>query len=74
MLRDRDNDKRSGSNCAVSYSGGWWHNDCFNAKLTGQHTATRENIGGKSIRYYHGGERGTSGDSWAEAEMLLVPN
>ncbi|XP_062571258.1 fibroleukin-like [Saccostrea cucullata] len=33
--QDRDNDRRSWDNCAASYRGGWWFNDCFNAFLNG---------------------------------------
>ena len=31
---DKDNDKSSG-NCASSWRGGWWYNDCAQGKLTG---------------------------------------
>jgi len=72
--KDRDQDKWS-KKCAQSYTGGFWYNACAPAHLTGMHTKTRSQIGGnKQLYYYYGGERGRTADSWAEAEMLLLPN
>jgi len=71
--RDRDQDKYS-LNCAQLYGGGWWHNACSLVRLTGQHTDTKTTIDQwKQISYFYGGARGNTGDSWKEAEMLLVP-
>ena len=45
----------------------------------GQHTRTREQVGGekhKQIVYWNGGDRAPpslSMDSWKEAQMMLVP-
>ena len=32
---NKDNDNNSG-NCATSYRGGWWYNNCAQGKLTGE--------------------------------------
>jgi len=75
--RDRDS-RYHWYHCAKRHTGGWWYVGCGLTHLTGQHTKTRATIGGglqnKQIFYYHGGERGNTYDSWAEAEMVLVPN
>ena len=73
--RDRDQYRWSDYHCAKRLTGGWWYAWCTNVHLTGQHTDRRTTISGdKQIYYYHGGERGDTKDSWAEAEMMLVPN
>ena len=33
---DRDNDE-SGSNCAATYKGAWWHRNCYHANLNNPH-------------------------------------
>jgi len=71
--KDRDQDTKGG-NCAQDRTGGWWYHSCTHAHLTGMHTETKSQIGLKQICYYYGGERGNTDDSWAEAEMLLLPN
>jgi len=73
--RDRDQYRWSDYHCAKRLTGGWWYAWCTNVHITGQHTDRRTTISGdKQIYYYHGGERGDTKDSWAEAEMVLVPN
>ena len=32
---DRDNDKRSYSNCAEQYKGAWWYYYCYHSNLNG---------------------------------------
>jgi len=60
--------------CPGWHTGGWWYNYCHYTHPTGQHSSVRTSkSGSKYINYYHGGGRGDSFDSWAEAEYLLVP-
>ena len=39
--KDRDNDKRSGGNCATSYgkAGGWWYKSCAYIRLNYQYNS-----------------------------------
>ncbi|XP_078417468.1 angiopoietin-related protein 3 isoform X2 [Cetorhinus maximus] len=39
--KDRDNDMRNDTNCAESYSGGWWFNACGEANLNGKYVKIR---------------------------------
>ena len=48
--KDRDDDKRS-SNCAVSYTGAWWYNDCYYSNLNGQYLGEKNDYQG--ARWYH---------------------
>jgi|ERR1712192_35218 len=73
--KDRDQDGWRSKHCAQERTGGWWYDYCGKAHLTGMHTETKSTIGGnKQIYYVYGGERGITRDSWAEAEMVLLPN
>jgi len=76
--RDRDS-RYHWFHCAKQRTGGWWYVSCGLTHLTGQHSERRTRIGigqanqNKQIYYYHGGDRGNTYDSWAEAEMVLLP-
>jgi len=41
---DYDNDQSGGSNCAKSYGGGWWFNDCGNSCLNGPYMANYSRV------------------------------
>lgn len=33
--KDKDNDRRASTNCALDNGGGWWYDNCYSALLTG---------------------------------------
>jgi len=49
--KDRDNDRRSSTNCAVQYTGAWWYNDCYNSNLNGKYVGDKRDTRG--VRWYH---------------------
>ena len=50
--KDRDNDRLSGSSCAVTWTGAWWYNDCHYSNLNGKYLG---NVKGnaKGVDWYH---------------------
>ena len=50
--KDRDNDKDSGRNCALSFKGAWCYNKCYSSNLNGL--------------YLHGKTSGNQGMEWEQ--------
>ncbi|XP_034472076.1 ryncolin-1-like [Drosophila innubila] len=46
---DRDNDRWT-NNCAETYTGGWWYNECHHSNLGGKY---KDNAHGKGINWFH---------------------
>ena len=66
--KDRDNDRWSSNNCAVRFTGAWWHNACHNSNLNGQYLGDKQDTRG--VRW--GGFR--SSLSLKFSEMKLRPS
>ncbi|KAK3757465.1 hypothetical protein RRG08_037821 [Elysia crispata] len=45
---DRDNDNRSGGNCAKTFTGAWWYDSCHTSNLNGKWQA----VGHKGLDWY----------------------
>jgi len=50
--KDRDNDRWSGNNCAVQYTGAWWSNDCHYSNLNGKYLGDASSSQGVSWYYW----------------------
>jgi len=44
--KDRDNDRWSSGNCAVSYTGAWWYNSCHDSNLNGKYLGDKRDYRG----------------------------
>ena len=50
--KDRDSDKYTGSNCAVSYTGAWWYNSCHYSNLNGKYLGNTQGSG-KGVEWWY---------------------
>ena len=51
--KDRDHDKDSG-NCAVTWSGAWWYNNCHHSNLNGKYLGNKQDYRGIRWSYFRG--------------------
>jgi len=76
--KDRNlNPNRDIINFARERTGGWWYGEgSTEAHLTGMHTETEWSKieGSKQLYWWFRGEEGDTHNSFAEVEMLLLPN
>ena len=51
--KDEDNDKSSRyGNCAVTYKGAWWYNDCHDSNLNGLYGRGANTTYGKGVNWF----------------------
>ena len=50
-IKDQDNDRKSGANCAQVRTGAWWYNSCAWSNLNGKYLGNTVNLDG--INWYH---------------------
>ena len=50
--KDRDNDRLSGSSCAVTWTGAWWYNDCHYSNLNGKYLGNVKG-NGKGVDWWY---------------------
>ena len=65
--KDRKNDLRRSSNCAVQYHGAWWYQSCYYSNLNGQYLGAGQ-TSGKGIKWNR-----WKSESMKKAEMKIRP-
>lgn len=68
---DEDNDRHPGRNCAETFFGGWWYDNCFRVNLNGLHVYPFDS---KAIQGIYWGFRFPGGRRLQTAEMKLRPS
>ena len=67
---DKDNDARSG-NCAESYTGAWWYNNCFHSHLNGKYL--RGTIDCKGVFWFtFNTPHNCYSQKWSEMKLRLI--
>jgi hypothetical protein len=66
---DRDNDGKSGSNCAIEWHGAWWYRACANSNLNAEYGGP----GVSGYRYNHWHHWKSNRESLKETYMMVRP-
>ena len=50
--KDKDNDRSSTRNCAVTYKGAWWYKDCHDSNLNGLYGRGANTKYGEGVNWF----------------------